>query len=99
MSDTRLPSYTAEQLAANYPTRNDPTILSGPYTPLYVAEQFISEAVTSLAEEKQEHRATLALLSKARTAGENLLAVIEADFRVKRGDYYHERKALKEALK
>lgn len=47
-SNLRLPEYTAEKLAENYPNRIDPLLLSGPYTPIYLAKQEIERLRAAL---------------------------------------------------
>jgi hypothetical protein len=43
-----LPEYSAELLAANYPNRQDQRILSGPYTPAYLAKAEINRLRAAL---------------------------------------------------
>lgn len=48
-SENELPEYTAEKLAENWPSRVDPALLSGPYTPASLAHAAI-ERLTRRAE-------------------------------------------------
>ena len=47
---TPLPEYTADKLHKNFPSRIDPNVLSGPYTPVYLARERISDLERQLAE-------------------------------------------------
>jgi hypothetical protein len=52
----KIPEYSLEKLAANYPTRKDSDLLSGPYMPAYLVKavyRALVEENTLLSEELQ----------------------------------------------
>ena len=72
-SKNQLPEYSAEVLAANYPNRKDHTILSGPYTPAYLANAEIERLTREL-----EHWKKTAV-----GEGSNVQAVLEINRRLR----------------
>ena len=50
----KLPHYTIEHLAANYPNRTDHNLLSGPYTPVYLAEHELGRLRAEVSELRKD---------------------------------------------
>ncbi|MDE1919018.1 MAG: hypothetical protein KGH96_23470, partial [Sphingomonadales bacterium] len=57
-----LPEYTAEKLAENFPNRVDQMLLSGPYTPAYLARAY-RDAAKDLEGQRDRLRAALARIT------------------------------------